>query len=299
MQEELPWETMQNSMYSFAHDSLNLVHFSLQSIRLAEMMSKSPELDALILEAGHAGKAIGEIHKIFGAFRRSEDPPTNLATWIANYRRALKKRNAHLTKVIGKIKAFRRKAKMNAEVMTKLDKGIGFLTEFQRQYPAKALGRKISAKLEARNLYRDLRDYLSQSFVDREGKPVKVIFKGTNIGDVRFDQALLRRGLFNLVTDALNHSPGRPIYVTLKASNGRATINVTNHGKKLKPSEIAKIGRVRFTRAWHDPRRGYGKISTRILTEAQGGSFHAGNSRIGPMLSIRLQRAKKQRRRVH
>lgn len=59
---------------------------------------------------------------------------------------------------------------------------------------------------------------------------------------------------------------------------------MTNEGKPLTAEEISKIGRVRFTRAWHDPKRGYGKISTRVLTEAQGGRFFAANSKIGPRL---------------
>jgi len=292
MPEKLPWEIAKYSMSVFAHDAANQIYYSIPSIDIVAHYAKSREMKALGLELTTVGKALSDIHGQFFGFRNSDTAPRNWERTLVAYRRTVKKRNEKVRSISARLKLFKKKngKTLNEEATKYLNKAIDRLSEFQKEFAAENLGRKVHANPVRANLRSFLKTALSQEFVDRDGKPVKVIFRGKDIGKASFDKILLKRSLFNLVTDALNHRPGRPIFVTLSVNrkSGQAEINVTNHGRKLTEAEIAKIGKVRFTRAMHDPKRGYGKISVRVLTEAQGGSFRAGNSRIGPMLSMKL-----------
>jgi len=297
MAEQIPWELMRHNINIFAHDTAGIIQFAVPHIDIAAFNSKSSELAKLETEIVQIAYSIGGIHELFSDFRTRETPPKNLEETLTRYRRLLRKRNEKMKIVLGKIKSFRKKniGKLDKESIDSLNKGIELLQQGLTQFSADKLGRKVHARTRPQNIFSFLRSFSQQRFVDREGNQVKVIVRGKDIGKANFDERLLWRVVYNSVTDALNHTPGRPIYVTLNKRNGDVKINVTNQGTKLRPSEIAKIGRVRFTRAWHDPKRGYGKISTRLLTEAQGGTFKAGNSRIGPMLTITLPRRTRRR----
>jgi signal transduction histidine kinase len=299
MAEEIPWEVMRDSISSFVHDSINVLNMVNTRLTRILITYKNPELTELKREFRSAIEAVSGTHKLFGERRVDKTPPPKqeLANYLNQYRRLLKKRNQKIHTAARKLNQFyrRNQQQMSPEIKTLLSSVVERLAEYKQTFPAEQIGRRIEVLKVRRDLHRFLKAYLRQDFIDRDGKPVKVIFKGQKTGEMTFDDSLVKRSIYNLVTDALNHTPGRPIYVTLNKVNGHVRINVTNHGPKLKPGEIAKIGKVRFTRAWHDPKRGYGKISTRLLTEAQGGTFKAGNSKIGPMLTITLPRRTRRR----
>ncbi|MCX6798921.1 MAG: ATP-binding protein [Candidatus Diapherotrites archaeon] len=290
MPEELPWELMRDSLSSFAHDSVAQFQVFTDRLYLVKHYSQNPAVEALNKQAVAVGRSLGAVHWQFSDFRRADNAPANLKEILVQYKRALSRRYEKMPALIARLKAFKRenRNKLNADALFYLDDVIARMQNHSKLFPLSRLGTRVDVHVQPLNIRSFLKRFAGERFVNRDGKPVQVIFRGKDLGSVNFDRSLLYRGLYNLVTDALNHSPGRPIFVTLSRKNGHAAINVTNQGPKLMPEEIVKIGRVRFTRAWHDPKRGYGKISTRLLTEAQGGSFRAGNSRIGPMLSIRL-----------
>ena len=294
MPEELPWELMRDSMRIFAHDSLLPYQAIGLNLKLISRLYPNPELVRLEDDIISAGNLLREIHGRFRKLRTAENPPPEkeLAESIKQYRRLIRKANEKANNVFRRIKNFYgiHKSGMGEEARRHFESTFELIGQFKKQFHGDQLGRSI--RVEAYNF--DLRKFMEmhftgKEFVDRDGRPVQVIVKtDKRVGRAMFDAQLLYRGIYNLVTDAYNHTPGRPIFITLKRQNGHVAINVTNQGRRLTPTEISKIGRVRFTRAMHDPSRGYGKISTRLLTEAQGGTFRAGNSRIGPMLSIRL-----------
>ena len=297
--EELPWELRRGSLSSFAHDSLNVIHFGLGNIETAARISKNSELEQLVNDAFVVGYSIRDVHGLYWQFRKGDEQPKDFDKILAQHKRLLRARNQKFNEIVAKIRALRRRnqKQFSGKALDALDRGLSLCEDYNKKFPLEQMGKRIRVlDAQPRNIYRLLKTFSKENFVDRDGNPVKVVLRGRDVGKVNFDSFLMWRSLSNLVTDALNHSPGRPIFVTLNARNGHAVINVTNEGQKLRPEEIAKIGRVRFTRAWHDPKRGYGKISTRLLTEAQGGTFTAGNSRIGPMLSIAMPRVKRARR---
>ena len=300
MAEELPWELRRDSLSSFSHDCYPPLQNLEQNLVLAKHYFKDPRLSAFRRNFFSIAQSIGEIHDNFDRVRAREEPPpeAELNQQLASYRQAVESKNREMASMLGKLEAFhmRNKKRMSAEANGHLRTALRMAKEYLSQFPAQDLGRKIRAEAKPQNIFDFLRGFSQKSFIDRNGRPVKVIFRGKNVGQVKFDKALLYRALYNLVTDALSHTPGRPIYVRLEARDGQVAINVTNKGRKLKAWEIKRIGWKRFTRAWRNRRRGYGKISTRLLTEAQGGTFTAGNSRIGPMLSIAMPRVKRARR---
>ncbi len=169
-------------------------------------------------------------------------------------------------------------------------KSIEMRLQFQKQqFNASRLGLPIISRpdlQETTDLYDFFNKWSKQEFKDRDGISVKVVFRGKPVPRIKTDLGLLQRTIYNIITDAINHTPGRPVYIVLRRKNGRIFISVTNEGKKLTPDEIAKIGKERYSRRLNDPKRGYGKIMVRLGAEAMGGQFHVGNSAIGPLLEI-------------
>ncbi len=138
------------------------------------------------------------------------------------------------------------------------------------------------------DIHQFLRQFSSGNYVDRDGNPVRIVYRGKSSGTVKFDPLLIREALYNLVTDAINYTPGRPLYVSLGKSGGMIRIGVTSEGRKLTADEIKKIGRMRFTSAPQDPKRGWGKIAARRFLLMHDGELEVGNSRIGPKLTALL-----------
>jgi len=280
-----------------SHDARSLLFSIGIALDAATHMSGNRDLDNLKKEWYKLVLPVEEAHGLYTKFRNSEKQPRNAEKTLVEYRRLVGRRDKKILPFLAKLKRFKQqnKGKLKPNAMQTVEKAIERIGQYKKEFPANQLGRKINILMGPRDLNKFIKKFSRQELVDREGNSVKVLFRGKDVGLVKFDGKLLRRSLDNLVTDALNHTPGRPIFVTLSKRNGHVAINVTNRGPKLKPSEIAKIGQVRFTRAWHDQKRGYGKISTRLLTEAQGGTFKAGNSKIGPMLTITLPRRTRRR----
>jgi signal transduction histidine kinase len=140
------------------------------------------------------------------------------------------------------------------------------------------------------------RDYTKGRVLDREGNPVKIVLRGKH-AFANIDPRLVKSSLANLLTDAINHTPGGTIFVNVEPAGGKAILSVTSKGKSLTRAEISKIGNVRYSRS-KNPNRGWGKISVRKNTEAQRGLFTVGNSKIGPKLAMVFPQAKPKKRRV-
>jgi len=290
MPEELPWELTRDSISSFVHDSASPIHNAASQLTIVKNAAGDEGLQSLMDELIRQGKAVSKTHDQHRGFRRSEERPKYAKQWLVHYQREIGAHNRAIYDITRRAKAFREghKASLGKDAMRPLDISISELERYRQQFPAAQLGKQVIARMRPDDLHSFLSRFTQRDFVDRDGSPVKVIFRGKNVGQVNYDPDLMLRSVYNLVTDAYNHTPGRPIYVTMAQRDGHVEVNVTNEGPSLKPEEIAKIGYKRFTRAMHDPKRGYGKISTRLLTEAQGGTFAARNSKIGPMLSIRI-----------
>jgi signal transduction histidine kinase len=294
MPEELPWELMRDSMSSFAHDSIAPFQFFVMRLGRIHNQYSEPELLHLKHELLSAANSLKAVHKQFTWLRskKTSHSEKQLAESLRQYRRLVRARSEKVHSVFRQINKFyiAHKGGMGEEAKKLFDVMLERIGKYEKQFPANQLGRSMEVLLENQ----DLREFMKKNFkgtefVDREGRPVQVVLQiDKRVRTATFDRELLYRSVYNLVTDAYNHTPGRPVHVTVKRKDGHIAINVTNKGNRLTPEELSKIGRVRFTQAMHDPARGYGKISTRLLTEAQGGTFRAGNSRIGPMLSIRL-----------
>ena len=303
---EMPWALRRSILSSFVHDSkLPLQRLDLV-LELAARQSKRPEIEPLLKGFRSVARGMGKVHQGFSTFRKREDPPAEaeLNETLDRYRRALERGDKKISSLLKELETFHAKnrRKLPANANKSLGTAVGYVKEFLSGFPAKDIGRKIKVNSRAQSILGFMRLFSRGRFVDRRGKQVNVVFRPRDVSaleaiNVHFDEKLLHRGLYNLVTDAISHSPGRPIQISLTRRNGQVAINVTNHGRKLTPQEIAKIGHVRFTRSRGDPRRGYGKMSTRMLTEAQGGTFRAGNSRIGPKLTVTMPVWKKRKRR--
>jgi|GEM_PF-2135113 len=299
-EEFIPWDIRSGSMSSFAHDAGARIHAAMQKIGLARLYgAKDPELRHLTDELIRVGRDLGKVHMGYSRFRTSKEAPKDFKRKLSRYRKKVREKHEEINRTIDEIARLGegKKSKWGPKSSEKFDQGMLLLNEFKEQFPPDQFGRRVVASMMPGNIHKFLKRYTGRDFVDREDNPVEVVYRGKDMGKIDYDPELLGRGVYNLITDAYNHTPGRPVYVTLNQKGRHVEINVTNEGPPLKPEEIEKIGRVRFTRAMHDPKRGYGKISTRLMTEAQGGTFKAGNSRIGPRLTIRLphQREKKRR----
>ena len=290
MPEKIPWELMRDCISGFTHDLMSSLSGFTPALLWAGTVSKNPGIKALYAESV---KIIGQFHKVsnkFRKFRNSNTEPKNLDARLLEYRKELAVANRRVDLFIGKLEGFlkRHGTALGRRTIEPVKSARDCLVNYRDRFPASQLGKLPEPILRPVNIHGFLKSFSAQKLVDRNGNPVKVVLKGKDIGNAAADPGFLHRGMSNLVTDALNHTPGRPITVELSKKGGHIAIDVTNKGPKLLPEEIGKIGRVRFTRAMHDPNRGFGKISTRILTEAQGGRFEVGNSRIGPKLSIHL-----------
>ncbi len=288
---QIPWEIKREALSSFAHDSLA----SFMGPRGALGAAFGFELDAPTFlkfdnELDDIVKRVRGVHLKYVKYRKSEAPPPNEARRFKAYKAELQAAHEQLYKFTEKLKAYREKhgTSLNDYRREALDNAIGSLTVWRKDFSIRSFGEKLKISNSPNNLHSFLTDFAREKYADRDGHPVELVLKSRDVGRVPFERFTLRRALYNLVTDAYNHRPGRPIYVTMGNRGKEVGVHVTNEGPPLKPEEIKKIGHERFTRAWHDPLRGYGKMSTRLLTEAMGGRFEAGNSKIGPRLSIYL-----------
>lgn len=90
------------------------------------------------------------------------------------------------------------------------------------------------------------------------------------------DAGLLRLVVFNLLDNALKHSPeGETVRLETHRNNGNATLVVTDHGPGVRPEERERVFE-RFFRGGPEPGTGVGGIGlsvVRWVAEAHGGSI--------------------------
>ncbi|HZX20249.1 MAG TPA: ATP-binding protein [archaeon] len=289
MAKQVPWEIMEKSLKSYGHDHISAFQGLVNDLEFIESVPETEHIQKEIQRvAQNMYKSyVGNIDLIL-----AEENPTEKQKLLERYGASVRLNQRDLREVQKEFEDLRSKHQDNPKLSKREKWAFGQESKgfdiYFKMFPASSIGTKLKPWIEEYRLHDHLSYYLQQPFVDRDGHPVKVIFRSTYEGPVNYDAGLLQRVIYNLISDALNHTPGRPIYVNLERKNGIALITVTNEGEKLTPVEIAKIGKVRFTRALHDPKRGWGKVSTRFLVESMGGRFYAGNSEIGPKLTIEL-----------
>ena len=90
-----------------------------------------------------------------------------------------------------------------------------------------------------------------------------------------WDRARLERVVSILMSNAIKYGAGYPIEVRVKASDGRAFVEVTDHGIGIAPQDAARIFE-RFERAaptQHYGGLGLGLYVAREIVHAHGGSI--------------------------
>lgn len=291
MPEKLPWDLLSRSLSSFVHDHLGETLDAFYGFSDIRPSSENKEFSRFVSDLSSHLSKLRKLHDGYRDFRNSEEAPHNFEVTLKQYRGELAPLNEEAALLAKRAAALHLKFDRDSH-STEFGDALERLVQIPVKFSADQLGEKIKVDLFSENLHSFLSELLQTNFFDRTGTPVEVVYRGKDVGAVQFDRKLLDRSIKNLVNDAINHTPGRPVFVTLYRRSGKAVVTVTNHGKKLSNADIAKIGNVRFTSAMQDPRRGYGKISVRMCTEAQGGRFGVGNSRIGPRLSLHFPLAR-------
>lgn len=90
----------------------------------------------------------------------------------------------------------------------------------------------------------------TQSLADRKGCSVVVRSDGPALAEM--DHVRIERVIRNLVVNAVEHSEGRPVEVTVAAGPDTVAVAVRDHGVGLRPGEAGLV----FTRFWRgDPSR--------------------------------------------
>ncbi len=119
-----------------------------------------------------------------------------------------------------------------------------------------------------------------------EGRPVQVTIP-EHVGLVPLDDVLVEQALFNLVENAVKHTPaGTPIEIRADAEGGRATVEVADRGPGIRPGDEQRVFE-KFYRARDGGAPGgigLGLTIARGIVEAHGGSLTAANREGGGAL---------------
>lgn len=115
----------------------------------------------------------------------------------------------------------------------------------------------------------------------------------TGSGQVSGDKLMLRRGLANLISNAIRHTPpGGSILVGIEVTENGTTLAVENSGEPIAPEHLSRIFD-RFYRA--DPSRhhgnegaGLGLAITRSIVRAHGGDISAQSTADGVRFEVTL-----------
>lgn len=105
---------------------------------------------------------------------------------------------------------------------------------------------------------------------------------------------MLRRGLANLISNAIRHTPPGGIRVHIEATDSATTLAIENSGEPIAPEHLSHIFD-RFYRA--DPSRhhgnegaGLGLAITRSIVQAHGGEISVRSTADGACFEIFLAR---------
>ncbi len=119
-----------------------------------------------------------------------------------------------------------------------------------------------------------------------EGRRVQVTIP-EHVGLVPLDDVLVEQALFNLVENAVRHTPaGTPIEIRADVAGGRATVEVADRGPGIRPGDEQRVFE-KFYRAREGGAPGgigLGLTIARGIVEAHGGSMTAANREGGGAL---------------
>lgn len=126
-----------------------------------------------------------------------------------------------------------------------------------------------------------------------EEKFLRLSLEGS--GQVAGDKLMLRRGLANLISNAIRHTPpGGSIRVGIEATDSGTTLAIENSGEPIAPEHLSRI----FDRFYRvDPSRhhgnegaGLGLAITRSIVQAHGGEISVRSTAAGACFEIRMAR---------
>ena len=282
---DMPWLRLRDWLSFTVHDDRRDVGVIYNNIEDANGLGADSELIETLYKLT---KNLLLVHDEFKAFREPKKPPSKaeIDRYLLEYSGRLEHLSRHIVGRLKELQPIIEKVKSPElkKALLQACKKIHATADFGNTYNSMVVG--ITPRLRMQSLKSLASEYVRTGVRDREGRPVEVKVLGKD-ARAPVDRGFVQSSLANLLTDSINHTPGRPIFVRVGQRGKHAYISVTSQGNPLTREEKKKIGMVRYTRS-QDPNRGWGKIAVRTRTEKQGGKFAVGNSKIGPRLEMRF-----------
>lgn len=153
-------------------------------------------------------------------------------------------------------------------------------------------------KVRLRFIVKELEPWFSNLPLKIEGgKYVRTNVSVRIEGDpvVYADPLHLRRAIFNVLNDAIVHSKGELVRVSIRAKKN-VVFSTTNVGRKVERRVLRLIGKVPYTTRDIRLTHGYGKVAAAGIVEAHGGKFRPWNSPQGFRISLSIPRGQRKRR---
>jgi|GEM_PF-2666560 len=298
-----PWDTLRKIVSTYAHDHTGKLATLRMSVnQLQRVLSRSEIRE---FKKTHGGKSPSQYVEEVGGkivplyrkpWRYTSEPPKDykrktirLRSQVAKHQREMRRRAKEvLSFACGKAGVRRedlpdvdklsldawQKESERADAENDISFYAGSLKGAMEDEKGFDPDRLVSIKpqLQEIDLHRELRGYSRERHVDRNGRSVKVRYRGKNVGRVSLDPHLFFNcALDNLVEDAIMHGDrNTPVTIELEKKRGKVLVHVTNQGPKLSPEDLEAIGQKRWTTHPEDPKRGWGKVSANLIMEAHG-----------------------------
>ena len=109
------------------------------------------------------------------------------------------------------------------------------------------------------------------------------------------DPLHLQRAMFNVLHDAIIHSKGEPVTISLRATKRNAVFSTTNVGRMVEREALSKIGKVPYTTRKIMVLHGFGKVAARDAIKAHGGKFRKRNAPQGFRISLAIPLKRRKR----
>lgn len=103
------------------------------------------------------------------------------------------------------------------------------------------------------------------------------------------DPLHMRRAIFNVLNDAIVHSNGEPVRISVRAKKN-IVFSTTNVGRKIENKALRLIGDRPYTTQAVGVLHGYGKVAAKRIMKAHGGKFTKRNAPQGFRISLAIPR---------